>query len=271
MPSYRTVSISELTPGSVLVTPVLDEHLVKLLDAGAIVDRHLIDRLKALGITEVVVESSAETIVSPPQKHFPTRVHERLKGNTARPIRVEHCSVCGTLIALLPPAPNFKASAWYCTTCGAVYFGSDDGGSERRGVFRVDPAVQNPFVAGVAPSIPPENVQRLVKSLVRDEYTGPDRRRHKRYPIVVPVVALPLASDFRINGEPVQMTTANVSLGGAALIHTRFVDTPYLALDFKAATIESLQVVLKVLRVRSLGPVYEVSGEFISRLSQIPT
>jgi hypothetical protein len=87
----------------------------------------------------------------------------------------------------------------------------------------------------------------------------------------VPVVALPLASDFRINGEPVQMTTANVSLGGAALIHTRFVDTPYLALDFKAATIESLQVVLKVLRVRSLGPVYEVSGEFISRLSQIPT
>jgi hypothetical protein len=270
MPSYRTVSISELVPGNVLVTPVLDEHLVKLLDAGTMVDQQHIDRLKALGITEVVIESSAETIVNLPPNHLVTGVQERLKGSAASTKRVEHCSVCGTLIALQPPAPSFKASAWYCATCGAVYFGSDDGGSERRGVFRVDPAVQNPFVAGVGPSIPPANVRSLVKTLVRDEYTGPDRRQHKRYPVVVPVVALPLASDFRIDGEPVQMTTANVSLGGAALIHTRFIDTPYLALDFTAAGLESLQVVFKALRVRSLGPVYEISGEFISRLSQIP-
>ena len=64
-----------------------------------------------------------------------------------------------------------------------------------------------------------------------------------------------------------QMTTVNVSLGGAALIHTRFVDAPYLALDFTGAGLELLQVVLKVWRVRSLGLVYEVAGEFISKLS----
>ena len=269
MVSYRTVSISELTPGSVLVTPVFDEHLTKLLDAGTSVDQHLINRLQARGITEVVVESSAEAIVSRPPKPLPTEGRTaRLKGSTASTTPVECCSVCGVIIALERPAPNFKASTWLCKTCGTVYFGSDDGGAERGGVVRVDPAVQRLFVAGVVSSIPPENVQRLVKSLVPDEYTGPDRRRQKRYPVSVPVIALPLASDFRIDGDPVQMTTANVSLGGAALIHTRFVDAPYLALDFRGAGVELLQVVLKVLRVRCLGPVYEVGGEFMSRLSQ---
>ena len=268
MSHYRTISISELTPGSVLAAPVLDERLVKLLDAGSTVDRHVIDRLKAFGITDVVIESSAETIVSPPPKHLLTGDQERLESRpSTKP--VEHCSVCGTLIALLPPAPNFNATAWYCTTCGAVYFGSDSG-SESRGIFRVDPKVQDPFAAPLASSISPENVQKLVKSLVKDERAESGWRRDKRYIVVVPVIALPLAWDFRIDGKPVQMTTANISLGGAALIHTRFVKADYLALDFSAAGVESLQVVLQVMRVRNVGPVYEVSGGFISRMAQIP-
>ena len=35
---YRTVSISELTPGSILATPVFDKHHFKLLDAGTVVN-----------------------------------------------------------------------------------------------------------------------------------------------------------------------------------------------------------------------------------------
>jgi hypothetical protein len=62
------------------------------------------------------------------------------------------------------------------------------------------------------------------------------------------------------------MTMANISLGRAALLHTRFVDAPYLAIDFTAAGLELLQVVFKVLRCRSLGPVYEIGGQYISRL-----
>jgi hypothetical protein len=88
---------------------------------------------------------------------------------------------------------------------------------------------------------------------------------------MVPVLVLPLARDFRVAGEPMQMTTVNVSLGGAALVHTRFIDAPYLALDFSVAGVELMQVILHVLRVRSTGLVYEIGGKFISRLSQSPS
>jgi hypothetical protein len=179
---------------------------------------------------------------------------------------------------LKPPLPGSKASTWICKTCGAVYFGSADGGAECHGVTRSEPGMSGRSVApvegrveAIAPSIPPENVQRLLKSFVPGDFSGPDRRRHKRYPVTVPVIVLPLAADFRINGEPVQMTTANVSLGGAAFIHTRFIDVPYLAIDFTLAGLELLQVVLQVLRVRNIGPVYEVAGQFISSVSQAPT
>jgi hypothetical protein len=94
-----------------------------------------------------------------------------------------------------------------------------------------------------------------------------DKRQHKRYMITVPVIAIPLADDFRVDGEPIQMTTANISVGGAAVVHTRYINAKNLALDFSVAGLESVQVVLKVLRVGSLGPVYQISGEFISRLS----
>jgi hypothetical protein len=80
-------------------------------------------------------------------------------------------------------------------------------------------------------------------------------------------VAVPLGNDFRIIGEPVHMTTMNLSLGGAALIHTRFTDAPHFALDFSTAGFKLMQVVMQVLRVRNVGPVYEVAGRFLSRLT----
>jgi hypothetical protein len=274
MPSYRTVSLSELTPGSILMTPVFDAHMAKLLDAGVSIDEHLIDRLKALGVTEVVVESAIERIVKRRATPLPSGVSVRSKCSTAQAI--ERCSNCGNVISIQPPAPDTKATAWLCKWCGAIYFGGDVEDAERFGVSRGETSVDSTFVVPIelkvdatGAAIPPENVQRLVKSLVPGEYGGPDRRIHKRHPVIVPVVALPLASDFRIKGEPIQMTTANVSLGGAALIHSRFIDSPYLALDFTTAGVELLQVVLKVLRVKSIGLVYEIGGEFISRLSQV--
>jgi PilZ domain len=192
-------------------------------------------------------------------------------------IHIDRCSSCGAVIALQPPMPDAKACAWLCETCGAIYFGNENAGAQCRGVVRWESTADNPFVAGVtatldsvAPSIQPENVQRLVKSLAPSQHDGPNRRRYKRYTVTVPVVALPLASDFRIDGDPVQMTTANISLGGAALIHTRFIDAPYLALDFTVAGVELLQIVLKVLRVKSIGPIYQIGGQFVSRLSQVP-
>jgi hypothetical protein len=65
-----------------------------------------------------------------------------------------------------------------------------------------------------------------------------------------------------------EMTTLNVSLYGAALLHTRHTAAPYLALDFTMDGSTLLQTVMRVLRVRSMGLGYEVAGEFVSGLTQ---
>jgi hypothetical protein len=260
MASYRSLSIAELTPGSVLATPVFDEHLFKLLDAGTAIDQYLIDRLGVLGVTEVVIESSAEVVTTKQQKPSP-------KHSFVRSLPIEHCGVCGNRVALHTPAPDATASMWLCTSCNAIYFGRHTGDKEQLGVYRVDSTACNPFTAGDASSISLDYVRRLVEKRSSKEFGGSEQRLHKRYPAVLPVVAVPLASDFRVSGEPVRMATANVSLAGASLIHTRFVDAPYLAIDYSAAGIQ-LQVVFKVVEVRSLGLVYEVAGEFISRISR---
>jgi hypothetical protein len=266
MDSYRTVSIAELTPGSVLVTPVFDEHRFKLIDAGTTIDQYLIDRLRLLGITEVAVDNAAESVVSESQNTSLTGARLQ-QGSAVRSLPVTHCSICRSNIALETPAPDSKASIWLCNSCGAIYFARNNVENERRGVLRVDPDIQNPFVAAVAPSISQEYIKRLLKLHEAEQFTGSDRRQHKRYPVAVPVVALPLGSDFRVIADPVQMTTANVSLGGAALLHTRFIEAPNLALDYRPAGVD-LQVVLRISHVKSLGLVYEVAGEFISHLSQ---
>ena len=68
MQSYRTVSISELTPGSVLLVPVFDQKLTKLLHSGLKVDERLISRLKERGINEFHVESSVKQVVAGGEK-----------------------------------------------------------------------------------------------------------------------------------------------------------------------------------------------------------
>jgi len=189
------------------------------------------------------------------------------------------CSGCDRPIAFQPPIPGEPVGMWLCKTCGAVYYGDDAANSAEHafGVVRAAQAKSNPFLGSVSASIdarirsvPPECVQRLVSSLAGDAYKGADRRKDNRYRMAVPVVAVPLGLDFRIAGEPLRMTTKDVSLGGASLIHTRFTETPYFALDFTPAGVEHVQVLLEVLGVRNFGPVYEVAGKFISRPSEKP-
>jgi hypothetical protein len=69
-----------LTLGSELAVPVFDSKFVKLLDAGASIDQHLLERLAALGITEVLVESTVPHIVRRPTRPLPAGVHVRPGG-----------------------------------------------------------------------------------------------------------------------------------------------------------------------------------------------
>jgi hypothetical protein len=189
---------------------------------------------------------------------------------------VQDCACCGARIAFRPPTPMSPARALHCKACGTVYFAKDDQEihANCRGVAPASESKQ--IVAAIddgdekqTDGCPPRHVQRLVRTLAARNQTALERRKSQRYRATFAVVAVPLGNDFRIIGEPVGMTTVNISDDGAGLIHTRNVVAPYYALDFTDTGLELLQVVFQVTRTRPRGPAFEMGGRFVRYLAQV--
>jgi hypothetical protein len=162
--------------------------------------------------------------------------------------------------------PDAPAAMWHCNTCGLVYFGfgGDTHGHDSPSVDRAaNGVVQMPANSSPPDSMPGDATPRFIAT---DNYQGRERRRQTRYEVAVPIVAVPLASDFHIAGDAVRMTTRNISRVGIALSYTRFTNAPYFALDFTPAGMDVVQVLVKVLRVTPTPPTYEVAGTLINQL-----
>lgn len=186
---------------------------------------------------------------------------------------IDRCSSCGSKIALRAPAPDSPASAWLCRRCGSVYFArcqEKDGqpysvGTRLVSYSEVMKAI-NTHLDPKAAAIPQKDVQRLVQCMVTRTFSGREGRRQKRYPVAAPVTVVTLSADFRVAGQAARVMTINVSGGGCALVHSRRIVEPYLAIDFAASGVELLPAVLRVTRVRALAAAFEVAGSFQSRI-----
>jgi hypothetical protein len=270
MSPYRTINVSKLTPGDTLGEPVFQEGLTKLLGAGCTVNEQLISRLAERGVTEVVVQIPAAATDAHPRRYpiAPSYTSTDIPVDSSR--RVEHSCQCGSVIAIEPPSADHPVSAWICKSCGAAYFGGMNV-TNTRGVEMLK-AVSVSALAGEghselirADSLAAENDASASNSAL-DTLTGKDRRQQTRYSLGVAVVAVPLHANFSIAGPAVRMTTKDISQSGVALTHARFSEVPYYVIDFTAAGMELLQVLVQVLRVRNNGPTYELAGKFINRL-----
>lgn len=186
------------------------------------------------------------------------------------------CSGCDQEIVFEPSASGEPAGIWLCKTCGAVYYGDDfqDAAANAFGIVRTVGSKSNRYLGSVGGgidarvgSVPPECVQRLVRSLNNDVREGFDCQ-DKQYRMAAPVTAVPLEADFKVAGEPLRMTTKDISVSGVSLIHTRFTEKPYFALDFAIAGADHVEATVEVLGVKNFGPVYEIAGKFISRVTQ---
>ena len=58
----------------------------------------------------------------------------------------------------------------------------------------------------------------------------------------------------------------DISTGGMSLIHTEEVQDKLLVVELPITPGQKTQVVLEVLRCRSIGQFYEVGGRFVSKL-----
>ncbi len=273
MVAYRKVPLEEIAPGSVLATSLVDDKRKPLLEKGAQLDATQIATLRGQGVKEVVIEWPALRESLDAAVHSSKLDEQRLAD--ADVLGHTSCNGCGAWQAFHPPTPKTNAQAWYCQTCGAVIYAKFDlqNIADYSGITLLTP--EDGLIAnlGNAPdetmdSTPPEHLQRLVRMLTSREFKGIERRRYKRYAAVAPVVAVPLGEDFRVAGMPIRMTTTNVSHDGIGLIHTQYLRAPFYALDFTIAGLELRQAIVKLLRVRGLGPVYESGGRFVRGLSR---
>jgi hypothetical protein len=272
MVAYRKVRLEEISPGSILAASLYDGQRETLLEKGTQLDAGKIDSLRGQGVEEAFIEWP-NPILTPSAINAAKADDQRLAA--AEVLGHTNCSGCGTWHAFRSPTPRAEAKAWYCQACGTVVYAAcdPDDAADYSGVTLL--AADDGLIANLGraseeavDSTPPEHLQRLVRMLTSREFKGVERRRYKRYAAVAPVVATPLGEDFLVIGKPVRMTTTNVSHDGIGLIHTQYLRAPYYALDFSVAGLELRQAIVKLLRVRGLGPVYESGGRFVRGLSR---
>ena len=186
-----------------------------------------------------------------------------------------NCGTCGSLIDFQPPVINAKVSPWHCQNCDSIFFAKADSTHEKNyiGVAPLPPfadlvAPPAPWIPEPEDATPPAHLLRLMKLLCNQDYRGVERRRYRRYTAVVSVMAVPLNDGFRVAGLPLRMTMTNVSYGGASLIHAGYHVSAYYALDFSVGGLALSQAVVQPVRMRALGPVYEIGGRFVRGLAR---
>jgi hypothetical protein len=264
MSPHRTINIKKLAPGDTLVQAVFSEGLTKLLGSGCAVSQQLIKRLAERGVTEVIVEIPADRS----EKHQRNAVvlsNVRPETIIEASRLVEYPCQCGCIIAIQAPAADLPVAAWICKACGAAYFGGVNA-TKNDGVELLVTYDGNSLTGDHQSQANATSAPTKVDASAANSPSGRERRQQTRYSIGVPVVVVPLAADFTITGPAVKMMTRDISKSGVALVSARFSNAPYYVVDFTAAGIDLLQVLMKVLRVSNRGPNYEVAGKFINRL-----
>jgi hypothetical protein len=114
---------------------------------------------------------------------------------------------------------------------------------------------------------PPEVADYAIRSsCIGDESPSAEKRTARRFPFTVAVPVMPVDSSLRPVGEPFMAMTRNISTGGIALIHTRPITARHLVVELTNAAGERLQLWVRVLRCRPLGPFCDIAGEFVMKL-----
>jgi hypothetical protein len=118
---------------------------------------------------------------------------------------------------------------------------------------------------------PPTNLVAFVKRRIRDAHlqNDVDRRKEERHPMLVPVLAQPMDQQYRAIGEPFTLVTQDISEKGIGLVHTEPLTDNLLAIHMSLAD-EDVNVVVRLLWSKALGPFYCFGGEFVAKLVSFP-
>lgn len=92
-----------------------------------------------------------------------------------------------------------------------------------------------------------------------------DHRTDRRWNLAIPVMAIPLDDSHQPVGEPASMITRDISTGGISLLHTQPIPTQFLLVKLDAPILQSTELIVRILRTRTIGVYTEIAGEFVAR------
>lgn len=93
-----------------------------------------------------------------------------------------------------------------------------------------------------------------------------ENRSHRRWNLAMPVVAVPLDDSHQPIGEPASMITRDISTSGISLLHTQPVPSGFLRVQLDAPILQSTELIVRVVRCRTIGVYTEIAGEFVARI-----
>ena len=108
-----------------------------------------------------------------------------------------------------------------------------------------------------------EQLAEFVRALTADGYEGPERRSEPRHPLLVSVEAQAIDADGQPIGEAVSGISRDLSASGISILTATPIVGGFLWIRLTRKEIGTIEAVLEVVRIRTIGPFFETAGRFI--------
>jgi hypothetical protein len=121
-------------------------------------------------------------------------------------------------------------------------------------------------VSSIRPATTPvEAIADQVEEVIANlrGYSGPDQRADQRYALAIAVRVTRFGLSGRKCGDPFEAVTRDISLSGISILCTTNICEEFLLLEWSQSGGRPFNVVLEVLRRRSIGPLWEIAGRFL--------
>lgn len=177
--------------------------------------------------------------------------------------RFTTCGTCERPLPLCGASFDEAPITWRCSACDAETTGvlvADCAPEQLRDLRReAIPIRHSP------PQASPGLIEFAQQVSLRDE-GGVEKRSSDRHATLSILAAIELDEQLNPVNEPFRTICRNISQNSICLLNDRAIVPPFLALEFDAADKEPMQVLLRILRRRPLGPYQDIGGEFIHKM-----
>lgn len=170
---------------------------------------------------------------------------------TEREFQIKRCVKCDHHLPTLVVGGNAPVREWECRNCGATYLAS------------LAPTSPNHLRGNVKLSHYFPGHREAASTLCVKELEH-ELRRHPRRPVMMSVPAMQLDFDLFPVGEEFTVLTRNLSASGIAILHTQLL-VGKLAVLIQLPDLGHVQLLLRIVRCKKVGELYEMGGAFFDR------